>query len=152
MKNKFIIFLTINVVFLFLLVLFSSFKVTSNEPIMYVDLQKIIQQVPQYNQLELEYKNDYLKIIKELKQKQTSIASTNSQQNFEQLQIQAANQLHSKYMNKFEQLQENIKVYIAQYAKSHGITIVLNSNAIIYGDDLINITNDIIRYIINSQK
>lgn len=152
-KRSYLFFTFVNVSILFILiVMMSSFKVQSNEPIMYIDLKGVIQNVPQYRQLQQDYKSDYLKIIKELKQKQLSIDSTNSQQDFEKLQQEAANQLHIKYMNKFKNLEQQIKNYVAQYAKDRGITIVLNGDSIIYGDSLCNITDDVIRYIVNSYQ
>ncbi len=151
-RDRYLFFTLINVVILIIIVvMFSSFKVQSNEPIMYVNLQKIIQGVPQYKQLQQDYKNDYLNIIKELKEKQLSLSSTDSQEDFEKLQTEAANQLHAKYINEFNQLQSDIKSYISQYAKDRGITIVLNGDSIVYGDDLCDITDDVIRYIINTR-
>ena len=152
MKRKtYLIFTSLNVVVLIVVVvLFSSFKVQSNEPIMYLDLKAVIQQVPQYEKLQQEYKQDYINIIKELKSKQLSTEASNSQQNFEKLQQEAANTLHVKYIKKFQKLEESIKKYVAQYAKERGITIVLNSDSIIYGDSLCNITQDVVRYIINT--
>ncbi len=152
-KKTYLFFTLINISILFILVaMISSFKVQSNEPIMYIDLKSVIQNVPQYQQLQQSYKGDYLRIIEELKRKQLSIDSTNSQQDFEKLQQEAANKLHTKYMDKFRDLEQQIKNYVAQYAKDRGITIVLNSDSIIYGDSLCNITDDVIRYIINSSK
>jgi Skp family chaperone for outer membrane proteins len=119
---------------------------------MYVNLKNIIQNVPQYQELQQNYKNDYLNIIKELKQKQLSVDSTDSQQDFEKIQQEAANKLHVKYIKKFKELEMQIKDYVSQYAKDRGITIVLNSDSIIYGDNLCDITDNIVRYIINSSQ
>jgi Skp family chaperone for outer membrane proteins len=150
-KLKYYIFTIINLVILLTMIfMFTSFKVQSNEPIMYVDLKSVIQNVPQYNQIQQDYKNDYIKVIQELKQKQMSINGTNSQIDFEKLQVQAANELHLKYIKKFNELQDSIKNYVAQYAKDRGITIVLNGDSIVYGDNICDITNDIVRYIINN--
>ncbi len=146
------------VTLLAVLALFLYGATQSGPKIVFVDVNKITQEYSKMAELNKRYAADVNyyqtklnEMTKELEQMQKAGASQ-SEIEKKQSEILARKQqyeqmLQSEYEPKMKQIMEEISQKIDKYAKMMGYDYILNKAAIVYGDDVYDITNQLIGFL-----
>ncbi|WP_041081899.1 OmpH family outer membrane protein [Thermotoga profunda] len=155
MKNV-TIFLAALVLVLMLFLLYGATQ--ENAKIVFIDVNRITQEYPKMVELNERYKADVQyyqnkinEMTKELENMQKSGASQSDLEK-KQAEILARKQqyeqlIQNEYQPKMQQVIDEIANKIDKYAKMMGYDYILSKQALVYGDDAYDITDQLIKYL-----
>ncbi|HEY8542080.1 MAG TPA: OmpH family outer membrane protein [Pseudothermotoga sp.] len=155
MKNV-TIFLAALVLVLMLFLLYGATQ--QNAKIVFIDVNKVTQEYPKMVELNERYKADLQyyqgklnEMTKELENMQKSGASQSDLEK-KQSEILARKQqyeqlIQNEYQPKMQQVIDEIANKIDKYAKMMGYDYILSKQALVYGDDAYDVTDQLIKYL-----
>ncbi len=160
-----------------LLIIFITTLSSCNQTkIAYVDVEALMKDYKATVALEDEYKSEQEKIAKKLdsmgapfktklanyyqnakkmsakKRSETEQALQQEQQMLQMMQQQASQELQNSTQKKSEEITKRIDSFVANYAKEKGYNLIIGTSGkgtVMYGDDNINITDEILEILNN---
>ena len=142
----------------FLVTVLISQNPQENLRIAYVDIAKVTENYKKMQELNERYKKDYQFYLSKLKEMESEIEKMREEGAPESEIVAKQKELLSRkseyesllkkeYEPKIQKILNEVATKIKEYAQLMGYSLILNKQSIIYGDEIYDITNQVIAYI-----
>jgi len=142
----------------FLVTVLISQNPQENLRIAYVDIAKVTENYKKMQELNERYKKDYQFYLSKLKEMESEIEKMREEGAPESEIVAKQKELLSRkseyesllkkeYEPKIQEILNEVATKIKEYAQLMGYSLILNKQSIIYGDEIYDITNQVIAYI-----
>ncbi|HIP92331.1 MAG TPA: OmpH family outer membrane protein [Thermotoga sp.] len=142
----------------FLVTVLISQNPQENLRIAYVDIAKVTENYKKMQELNERYKKDYQFYLSKLKEMESEIEKMKEEGAPESEIVAKQKELLSRkseyesllkkeYEPKIQEILNEVATKIKEYAQLMGYSLILNKQSVIYGDEIYDITNQVIAYI-----
>ena len=142
----------------FLVTVLISQNPQENLRIAYVDIAKVTENYKKMQELNERYKKDYQFYLSKLKEMESEIEKMREEGAPESEIVAKQKELLSRkseyesllkkeYEPKIQEILNEVATKIKEYAQLMGYSLILNKQSVIYGDEIYDITNQVIAYI-----
>jgi outer membrane protein len=96
---------------------------------------------------EIEKLQDKLALLKKEEQDKQRVAIAQAVKEYRQLEREILTDLKKERDEKMKEIIDDINKVIKEYAKKEGFDLIINENAILYGEEVMDITSEILRIV-----